>query len=483
MRTLICCLLVLLTAACGASGPPRTLAPALTPPQITTAVAPIIATTAPPQPTPAPISPVPVGLIFAQVQYPAPGIRVIDTHGNAAPRMLPAGVPAPDWSTLYTASYDGTHTQVAALDPLTGAVLRTTFLDQVYQFRTTSLAQSYQFQWDDDDGVTGAGRTSPDGRWLALTGSHEYHADGRVLSRFAVLDTAFTQSPRTLVLNGTYSFDAIANDGQTLYLIEHLPVEQVTATPAPGTSAPPRYRVVLVDLLHPTDTPQVLIDKTTQGAVMAGTRQSAVVMPDGQWLFSLYLNPKQPFIHALDLTHHFAVCIFLPAATGDLASQGHWALTRTPDAKRLYAANSTTGTVVEIDAASLSTLRTVHLTPDAPHAANPLAAVAAWFAPWHVAAKGDRMATGIAVTPDGSTLVMSGGQGLTFVDTRDLQVRTRVLTNQHFGNVLMSADGQRLYAANGDAGTLVVLDPVSGAMRDTIPLGSDLWEITLLRAT
>lgn len=478
MRALICCLLVLLTAACGASGPPRTLAPAPTalpaPPQTITAVAPIIATTAPPppQPTPAPISPVPVGLIFAQVQYPTPGIRVIDTHGNAAPRMLPAGVPAPDWSTLYTANYDGARTQVAALDPLSGAVRR-----------TTTLEHAYQFQWGDDDGVTGAGRTSPDGHWLALTGSHEYHADGRVLSRFAVLDTAFAQSPHMLVLNGDYSFDALANDGQTLYLIEHLPVEQVTATPAPGTSAPPRYRVVLVDLLHPTDTPQVLIDKTTQGAMMAGTRQSAVVMPDGQWLFSLYLNPKQPFIHALDLTHHFAVCIFLPAATGDPASQGHWALARTPDARRLYAANSTTGTVVEIDAASLSTLRTVHLTPDAPHAAHPLAAVAAWLAPWHVAAKGDRMATGIAVTPDGSTLVMSGGQGLTFVDTRDLQVRTRVLTNQHFGNVLMSADGQRLYAANGDAGTLAMLDPVSGAMRDTVPLGGDVWEITILRAT
>ena len=420
MRTLICCLLVLLTAACGASTPPQMLAPTSAPPippaslQITTAVAPIIATTAPPQPTPASISPVPVGLIFAQVQYPTPGIRVIDTHSNAAPRMLPAGVPAPDWSTLYTATYDGARTQVAALDPLSGVVRR-----------TINLEHAYQFQWDNSESATDASYTSPDGRWLALTGSHEYHADGRVLSRFAVLDTAFAQSPRMVVLNGTYSFDALANDGQTLYLIEHLPVEQVTATPAPGIYAPPRYRVVLVDLLHPTDTPQVLIDKTTQGAVMAGTRQSAVVMPDGQWLFSLYLNPKQPFIHALDLTHHFAVCIFLPAVTGDPASQGHWALTRTPDARRLYAANSTTGTVVEIDAVSPSTLRTVHLTPDAPHAAHPLAAVAVWFAPWHVAAKGDRMATGIAVTPDSSTLVMSGGQGLTFVDTRDFQVRTR----------------------------------------------------------
>jgi len=478
MRTLICCLLVLLTAACGASGPPQTLASpptALpTPPQTMTAVVPIIATTAPPpQPTPAPISPMPVGLIFAQVQYPTPGIRIIDTHGNAAPRVLPNGVPNSDWSTLYTASYDGTRTQVAALDPVSGAVRRTTILEH-----------PYQFQWDNSDSATDAGYTSPDGRWLALTGSHEYHADGRVLSRFAVLDTAFAQSPHMLVLNGNYTFDALANDGQTLYLIEHLSVEQVTATATtPAINAPPRYRVVLVDLLHPTDTPHVLIDKTTQGAVMAGTRQSAVVMPDGQWLFSLYLNPKQPFIHALNLAQHFAVCIFLPAATSDPASQGHWALARTPDARRLYAANSTTGTVVEIDATSLSTLRTVHLTPDAPHAANPLAAVAAWFAPWHATAKGERIATGIAVTPDGSTLVMSGGQGLTFVDTRDLQVRTRVLTDQHFGNVLMSADGQRLYAANRDADTLVVLDPVSGAMRDTIPLGANAWEITLLRAT
>jgi len=465
MRALICSLLVLLTAACGASGPPRTPTATLpATPRTTPAVVPVAATT--PSPTLRP--PVPVGLVFAQVQYPTPGIRVIDTQGTGTPRTLPAGVPAPDWSLLYTASYDGAHTQVAALDPLTGAVLR-----------TASLEHAYQFQWDDGYGLADAGGTSPDGRWLALTGSHEYHADGRVLSRFAVLDAAFTQPAQVLVLAGTYTFDALANDGQTLYLIENLPPDQTT----PTADRTPHYRVVFVDLRHPTDTPQVLVDKTTQGTTMAGTRQSAVVMPDGQWLFSLYLNPKQPFIHALNLTNRFAVCIFLPASVGDPASQGRWALARTPDATRLYAANSTLGTVVEIDAASLSTLRTVHLPMESPHAANPLAVLAAGFAPWHVAAKGDRMATGIAVTPDGGTLVLSGGQGLMLIDTPDLHVRTRVLVDQYLGSIALSPDGQRLYAANGDAGMLLSLDPVSGAMRGAIPLGHDFWEVAILRVT
>jgi len=465
MRALICCLLVLSTAACGASGPSRTTVPRPSAtPLATTAVSPVAVAT----PALTTRAPIPTGLVFAQVQYPTPGMWVIDVHSNSAPRTLPAGVPAPDWSILYTATYDGAHTQIAALDPLTGAVLR-----------ATSLAHAYQTQWDEGYGTADAGGVSPNGRWLALTGSHEYHADGPVLSRFAVLDTAFAQPAQLLVLTGNYTFDALANDGQTLFLIENLPPDQTT----PPADTTPRYRVVFIDLRHPTNAPQVLVDKTTQGATMAGTRQSTVVIPDGQWLFSLYRNPKQPFIHALNLTNRFAVCIFLPAASGDPAAQGRWALARTSDATRLYAANSATNTVVEIDAMSLSTLRTVHLALAAPQAANPLAALVAGFAPHRVAAKGDRLATGIAVTPDGGTLVLSGGQGLTLVDAHTLQVRTHVLTDQYIGSVAISADGQRLYAANGDMGLLVVLDLVSGATHGTIPLGQNSWEIVVLRVT
>lgn len=470
MRALTCCLLVLVlvTVACGASGPPTattrisSIAPTAIP-TVGVAVASAIAA-APTQ------SPAPAGMLFANVTHPTPGIRAVDTRGSGMAHTLPAGVLTPDWSALYTASYDGTRTEIAALDPVSGVVRRTTTLDH-----------SYQFQWDDGYGLAEAGRTSPDGHWLALTGSREYHADGRVLSRFAVLDTAFAQPARLLTLNGTYTFDALANDGQTLYLIENLPMAQATATPA--ADAPPRYRVVFVDLRHPIDAPQVLVDKTTQGATMAGTRQSVVMMPDGQWLFSLYRNPKQPFIHALNLRDQYAVCIFLPASSGDPAQGDRWALTRTADATRLYAANSTTGTVVEIDAASLSTLRTVTLTMDTPAAAHPLAAVASLLAPQHVTAKGNRIGTGIAVTPDGSTLAVSGGQGITLIDTRDLHGRVRVLTDQQFGSMAISPDGRQLYAFNMGMGALIVLDPTTGAQGATIPIGRDLWDFTILHVT
>lgn len=467
MRAVACCLLVLLTAACGASAPPPATSPSVasTPSMSTYATMPTMPPVAPTI-SAAPAA-VPNGLLFVQPRF-TPGILVLDPVHGMSSRSLPPGVFAPDWSVLYTASYDGTRTRVDARDPVTGVVRR-----------TATLEGRYDVGGDGWNGATEAGNTSPDGHWIALTGSREYQADGPTRSRFAVLDTAFAQPPRTLALDGALTLDALANDGNALYLIENLPVEQVTTTPVPV--ATPRYRVVFVDVLHPSLAPQQLVDKTTQGAVMAGTRQVSVAMPDGQWLFSLYLNPKQPFIHALNLTDRYAVCIFLPVG-GAPAAQAHWALARTTDGRRLYAANGATGTVTEIDTTSLSTLRTETVPMDtAQAAANPLVVAAGWFAPLSVSAKGDVTFGSMVLSPDGKTLVLTGAKGVMLLDTRDFHRRAHVLDTQVVSGLALNPDGTRLYVISGDTNTLTEIDPDTGAVRAETAVGHDLGAI--LRAT
>ncbi len=474
MRAVACCLLVLLTAACGASAPPPATSVASTPSMSTYATMPTMPPVAPTI-SAAPAA-VPNGLLFVQSRFApggqsfAPSVLVLDPEHGMASRSLPPGVFAPDWLVLYTASYDGTHTQVDARDPVTGMVRR-----------TATLEGRYNVGGDGWNGATEAGNTSPDGHWIALTGSREYQADGPIRSRFAVLDTAFAQPPRTLALDGAYTLDALANDGNALYLIENLPVEYATATPIPVPVAALRYRVVFVDVLHPSLAPQQLVDKSTQGTVMAGTRQVSVAMPDGQWLFSLYLNPKQPFIHALNLTDRYAVCIFLPAG-GAPEAQAHWALARTTDGRRLYAANGATGTVTEIDTTSLSTLRTVTVPMGAAQAAaNPLVVAAGWFAPLSVSAKGDVTFGSMVLSPDGKTLVLTGVKGVMLLDTRDFHRRAHVLDAQVVSGLALNPNGTRLYVICRDTNTLTEIDPDTGAVRAETAVGHDLGAI--LRAT
>lgn len=460
MRALSCCLLALLLTACGAA------TATLPPPVPSSTPAPAVATAPATRVTSAPSAAVPAGLLFVRARFGDAGIRVVDTRGDTSPRTLPAGVPAPNWSTLYTATYDGTRTRVEAYDPTTGVVRRTTVLDGKYDLVR--------------DGGLEVGGVSPDGRWLALAGPPSYRPARQTESRYAVLDTAFAQPPRLVTLDGEYTFDALANDGAALYLIEYLPAADASPTPTP-LPAPP-YRVVLVDLARPVAAPQPIVDKTTAGTTMAGTRRMVVVMPDGRWVFSLYLNPARPFIHALNLTDRFAVCIFLPkVADGEIGAQVQWSLARSADGARLYAANGALGTVVEIDATSLATLRTITVLPDTTSDRAPLAAIAHWLAP-QVSAKGEPgTANGVVVTPDGGTLALLGPKGLLLLDTRDLRVRARVLPDRHLTSVAVSPNGARLYVVDADTGTLTALDPITGAVQAEVAGVRDVWSI--VRAT
>ncbi len=232
---------------------------------------------------------------------PANRLSVIDAGSGTRVQDLPLGVPSPDWSTLYVTERGIEQTTVRALEPQTGQALRETTITGRFALP--------------EEGSAGTPRgLSPNGRWLTLARGLTYAAT--TTSHLAVIDTAFAQPPKYVNLDGDFSFDALSNDGASLYLIETLPP---TGTATPGLG----YKVRLYDMRTATLQPGVIVDKTAIAQTMSGTRQSSMVSPDGQWVYSLYLNQaKGPFIHMLNLNGRFSVCIFLPTTDKeDIAKQ------------------------------------------------------------------------------------------------------------------------------------------------------------------
>ena len=379
-------------------------------------------------------------------------IVVVHTASGTRERELPPGMPAPDWSVLYTVEHADGRTIVRTIEMATGHPARETVLDGNYILPAIGL-----------DGL--AGGLSANGAWLALMALpspadlQAYKRDRNWQSRFAVLDTAFATPPRHVELKGNFWFDALSDNGAALYLIENLPPEE-----------PEQYQVRRYDLAAGALNPNIVADKTTGVRVMQGVRQTAVPAPNGQWLYSLYLNHHHgPFIHALNLDG-FAVCIDLPK-TGkeEWEKQLFWSLVRTRDGSKVYAANGALGLVAELDTAQLKVRRTAAL-PLPAASANPLTTLARRLVP---AAEAKRIPIGgMALSPDEQTLYTLGEKGLLAINTSDFSLRGRYLDDWTIDSVALSPDGARLYAVSAERGTIVRLDAATGT-RQTIVTGVD----------
>lgn len=96
---------------------------------------------------------------------------------------------------------------------------------------------------------------------------------------------------------------------------------------------------------------------------MSGPRHSVLATPDGQWVYSLYLNQtKGPFIHALNLPGHCAMCNFLPTAGKDDFEKGLlWTLTMPADGARLYALSAERKKVLQIDPSTAAVIGEIGL--------------------------------------------------------------------------------------------------------------------------
>ena len=385
-------------------------------------------------------------------------VFTLDAASGSVARRLPPGILAPDRSVVYDALPVGSaaggqtrwETMVRAVDVRTGRVLR-----------RKALEGKYVLPWVDS---TGPGGLSPDGQWLVLQAEPEQASPSQTppdLTRFVVLDTALTRAPRHVVLDGVFSFDAVDNAASALFLIEYLS--------SPDGSEMTPYRVRFYDLVADRLDPAIIADKRNAEQVMTGQRFKTLASPDGQWLYSLYLNNHHgPFIHVLNLGGRYAFCIDLPdTAKMDGSAQAFWSLLPAPGGRTLYAVNGALGLVALVDTVDLRVQRVIELQLPRADAPSVPARIAAWLVPT-VHAKG-LAAGGAALSPDGRTLWLAGRQGLLVVDTGSWTVRDTYLPDRTLADVASSPDGARLYAVSvdgeeGSLGHLVQLDPAGGRL-------------------
>ena len=125
----------------------------------------------------------------------------------------------------------------------------------------------------------------------------------RRVSSFAVLSTRGLEPLQTVVLRGSWSFDALSPDGKTLYLIEHVNRRDVS-----------QYSVRAYDLEAKRLLPDPIRDPKT-GEIMHGYPVTRATSGDGRWVYTLYQAEHHSFVHALDTVNRQAACVDLPKGT------------------------------------------------------------------------------------------------------------------------------------------------------------------------
>jgi LPXTG-motif cell wall-anchored protein len=124
-------------------------------------------------------------------------------------------------------------------------------------------------------------------------------------TRLLVLNPHTFRVEQRIHLRGFHSVDAVSPDGQTIYLVHY-------TKPARDPSA---YEVLAYDRADGSRT--VIMDPDKPDEQMSGTPFSRVTSADGRWEYTLYDNPEEPFIHALNVAERSAECIDLPQLKGD----------------------------------------------------------------------------------------------------------------------------------------------------------------------
>ena len=359
-------------------------------------------------------------------------IAVINSRSQTTERRLPRGTLSPDGKHLYAV----TSNALQEIDAHTGAVLRTLQIPSYFDAPPASSG-----------GVPGG--LSQNGRWLALqTGGGQ-----RTTSHMLLVETSAFKVSERIDLDGVFDFDAVSNDGQRVYVIEY----------TSATSG--YYRVRVYEVGAGQLGPYTVVDKGDPNEPMTGARISGVFSPDGQWLYSVYAREnKGAFVHALNLTQPYAFCLDLPGP-GWAGSMNafQWSLALTPDGRHLYAANGALGLLAQIDNLDGNqpvVSRTGKIATTGSTSSLFVQDVAAKeFGP-----------SGSAVSPDGKTLVTAGQNGLLWIDTATLRVRSQQLSKWTVWSVAASPDGNRVYAVN-DAGAIAELSMADSRVASTFDPG------------
>jgi hypothetical protein len=365
------------------------------------------------------------------------GTKVIDASGRLV-ADLGAVIGAPGWTAAFASEVDSAgNTALRVIDARTGKTTRTEQLTG----RWSPVAEY----------GNGANGVSTNGRWLVLT---DAKADR---TAFQVLDTTGAARPKRLELAGRFSFDAISDDGQSVFVVERLQ----------GT----QYRVRVADVGSGLLLPGAVIDQkqvaTTadENGVMNGSYTTATAGPSGEWYFSVYQHPtKGPYIHALNTHTRIAECIldlptFGTAGAVEMAKQPFWSLALSRQqggTARLYAVNGALGQLALVDPYEIKVKQVVTFKVPAP-SPGPAA-----FAPQ----------TGAAVSPDGYRLYVLGETGIFLIDTSNLSLRATFGQGSVFRGLAISPDNATLYALAADGRSISVLDARTGRPTATVTLAA-----------
>jgi YVTN family beta-propeller protein len=367
-------------------------------------------------------------------------LQVWDAKGELV-RSLGRAVASPDGSVYYTLEGASSST-LNWVDAKTGRTI--THIE---------LPGSYAFADERELGPTGL---SPNGRWLVLVGVSS------ASSSFAVIDTALLKLAAVATVPGPFAFDAISNDGTSLYLIEQITPQAAREL---GLNTSYGYRVRVYDVPAAKLSETLVVDvklasqtlgnnaETRVDGIMNGIYQSSVPSRDGLWNFSFYYNPSRgPFIHVLHLNSRSAYCILdLPVVSGGYEKRLGWSLALTPSGKTLYAVNGALGLVSSIDATTLKVMRT--------------ATIGGLPSPAATAASHSSSAR---VAQDARKLWFAAARGVALVDTSDFSLRGLFLPDRAIRSISLSPDGERLYALS-DEGTVWMIDATTGRHLAQIP--------------
>jgi hypothetical protein len=247
-----------------------------------------------------------------------PGDR--GSTSTKAPPALPAGTvgAAGGNGLMISVSGAGSGTSVRGFDRTTHSLVRTLELPGRYRLPVVVPAGP----------VEGLAR---DGSVLVLAADPT-----AATARFAVLPVALDAPARIVELPKAFSYDALAPDGATLYLIEHL-----------GSADSQHYQVRSYDLTAQRLDDAVIVDKATIGEEMTGHPTSRVTSADGFVVATVYERVGgAPFVHVLNTTDKTALCIDLPARTRGLhlAGEGTVLTLQDPTGVGRLTVNLTTGT-------------------------------------------------------------------------------------------------------------------------------------------
>ncbi len=358
-------------------------------------------------------------------------VTVLDSGTGTVERELPIGTPASDWSRYYTVTQLGGSARLTALDPASGSTLSQMTIPAGYSLPNIA------FQGP-------AAGLSPNGQWLALTS--QGHAGSSITTNFLVGSSTLTASFKTIRVNGDFVFDALSNDGKSLYLIQKMQDAN-------------HYQVRLYDVAAGALAPQPVVDKREPNEPMNGIRGDSVADPAGNNIYTVYIREAGPFIHALPLDQPIAWCVDLPSrAPKDMEQQFPWALAVSHDG-RIYAVNSSINTVAVMMPGQPPTIvQTASVALS--HTGDLLAGLVT-----SAEAKGPQIG-GAALTADGRTLFTFGQTGVLAIDTASLKVRAHFLDPWRPDTMRLSSDGRWLYVGEAGDGKLWQIDPITGAVAE-----------------